>query len=81
MEVFVALVIIACALSAIWFLLKVTFAVSIHDPKFAAKALASGLASSAIGYLVDGQVVIKVVVWGIGGCVLYIAYKYALDHP
>lgn len=80
MEGFVALVFIACALSAIWFLLKLTFAVSINDPRFAAKALASGVASSAVGYLTDGHVVIKVVLWGVGGCVFYIAYKYAFDH-
>lgn len=80
MEVVIGLAFIACTLSAIWFLLKLTVSASVNDPIFAAKAFASGLLSSAVGYLTEGHVVIKVVLWGVGGFVLYVAYKYAFDH-
>lgn len=76
MEVGILLVALVCAISAVWFLLKVTVLVSVNDPGFAAKAFVSGLASSVAGYLAEGQVVIKVVIWGAGGIVLYVAYKY-----
>lgn len=75
MEVIIIPAIVVCTLSAIWFLLKLTVSVSVRDPAFAAKAFVSGFASSAVGYLAEGHVVIKVVLWGAGGFVLYVAYK------
>ena len=80
MEVLIIPVFVVCTLSAMWFLLKLTVLVSVNDPGFAAKAFVSGLASSALGYLAEGHVVIKVVLWGAGGFVLYVAYKYVFDR-
>ncbi|MFZ2854540.1 MAG: hypothetical protein WAZ34_10595 [Rhodocyclaceae bacterium] len=80
MEVLVIPVFVICTLLAIWFLLKLTVSVSVNDPGFAAKAFVSGLASSAVGYLAEGHVVIKVALWGVGGFVLYVAYKFVFDH-
>jgi hypothetical protein len=80
MEVVIIPAIVLCTLSAIWFLLKLTVSVSVNDPMFAVKAFLSGLASSVGGYLADGHVVIKVVLWSAGGVVLYVAYKYVFDR-
>lgn len=80
MEVLIVLAVIACTVSLIGFLLKLTLSVSVSDPKFALKAFATGLAGSVAGYLAEGRVEIKVVLWGIGGVILYAAYKYVFDQ-
>jgi hypothetical protein len=77
---FIVLLAAICAMSMIVFLLRLTFSVSRHDPKFAAKAFVSGLASSSVGYLIEGRVEIKLILWGIGGLILYVAYKFGFDH-
>lgn len=77
---FIILLVVFSIISFAWFLLKLTFIVSVADPRFAAKAFAAALASSAAGYLAEGHVVIKIVFWGVGGFVLYAIYKYASDR-
>jgi len=76
----IAVLIAVSVISLLGFFLKVTLAVTVADPKFAAKAFASGLSSSVIGYFADGHVAIKVVLWGAGGFLLYAAYKYVFDR-
>lgn len=76
----IVLFVLFLAISLLWFFLKVTVAVAVADPKFAAKAFVTGLGSSIVGYFTDGHVAIKLVLWGVGGFVLYAAYKYAFDR-
>lgn len=80
MEVVIVPVLIVCTLSAILYVLKLTFLVSINNPGFAARAFVFGLASSAVGFLAEGRVEVKLVLWGAGGLVVYVAYKYVFDQ-
>ena len=57
------------------YFLRITFYVARNDPMFAAKSFAFGLISAALGYVIKGHVEIKLIVWGIGGVVLYALYK------
>lgn len=42
---------------------------------FAAKSFVFGLISAVLGYVIKGHVEIKLIVWGVGGVVLYALYK------
>jgi hypothetical protein len=75
MEIIV-ITLIVCTVSLLLFLVRITYNVTQYDPLFALKAFASGLGSSLFGYLVHGYVVIKIVLWGVGGFVAYVAYCY-----
>ncbi len=58
-----------------WFFLKVTAHVCMADPLYGVKIFAFGLGSAFVGYLFKGQVEIKIVLWGVGGVILYALYK------
>lgn len=75
----ILLLVIFLAISLLWFFLKITYAVTVSDPKFALKAFTSGLVGGFVGYLTEGHIAIKLVVWGVGGFVLYAAYKYVFE--
>ena len=79
MELIVILVLFLL-ISLLWFFLKVTVIVSVADPKFTTKAFAAGLGSSALGYVTDGHVAIKLVIWGAGGFILFTVYKYFFNR-
>lgn len=76
----ITLLVLFLVVSLVFFLLKVTYAVTVADPKFALKAFALGLVSSAVGYLAEGHVTIEIVLWGVSGFVLYAVFKYAFDR-
>lgn len=73
--------IIFSVLQTIWFVLELTIEVCRDDLQFAAKTFASGLISSAIGYYMDGQITIEVILWGLFGLALYLSYRYIFNPP
>ncbi len=75
MESIVFLALLFGVLSTVIFFLRVTVHVAKHDPAYTVKALAIGFISAGVGYLTKGHVEIKLVVWGIGGVVLYALFK------
>lgn len=84
MEFFVIIAlgtIVFSILQMIWFILELTINVCRDDFNFAVKTLTSGFASSIMGYIIDGRVTIEVVLWGIGGLVLYLTYRYIFSPP
>lgn len=66
-------------ITTVWFFLKVTAHVCIADPLYGVKAFAWGLGSAVVGYLSQGRVEIKIVLWGIGGVILFVLYKLLTD--
>lgn len=75
MESIVFLALLVGVLSTVIFFLRVTVHVAKIDPAYTVKALVIGFLSAFVGYLTKGQVEIKLVVWGIGGVVLYALFK------
>jgi hypothetical protein len=57
------------------YFLRITLYVARNDPMFAFKSFVFGLVFAALGYVVRGHVEIKLMVWGVGGVVLYALYK------
>jgi len=77
----IAITLIICIFSLVSFLIRVTYGVTRYDPMFALKAFASGFGSSLLGYLVHGYIIIKIVLWGIGGFIVYAIYSYYSNEP
>jgi hypothetical protein len=77
MASFLFLFLWVAALITIYVVLKVTIGYTRREPMFAIKAFSSAFASAGFGYLFKGHVEVKLVLWGVGGALLYVLYRLA----
>ncbi len=73
-ELIILVVLLGVISTAICFI-RIAFHVVRVDPAYGFKAFAWGFLSAGVGYLKQGYVEIDIVLWGIGGVVLYTLFQ------